>query len=239
MDLLGQVALVTGGGTGIGKAIAKAMIEQGAKVIIIGRKENSLLEAQSELGTNVQTMVCDVTDESQVNKVYENIVKDYGKLNILINNAGMAARGKAYEMSYDMWKKVVDVNLNGAFLCARGAMKIMVPQKSGRIINIGSISGQMGRPENAPYTATKFAIEGLTRAFALDGRDHGVAVSVIHPGNVATNIWKGREEVSEREGLIPLEDLGKLAVTMLTMSPNVNILNSVILPITQPYLGRG
>ena len=226
MDLLGQVALVTGGGTGIGKAIAKAMIEQGAKVIIIGRKENSLLEAQSELGTNVETMVCDVTDESQVNKVYENIVKDYGKLNILINNAGMAARGKAYEMSYDMWKKVVDVNLNGAFLCARGAMKIMVPQKSGRIINIGSISGQMGRPENAPYTATKFAIEGLTRAFALDGRDHGVAVSVIHPGNVATNIWKGREEVSEREGLIPLEDLGKLAVTMLTMSPNVNILNS-------------
>jgi NAD(P)-dependent dehydrogenase (short-subunit alcohol dehydrogenase family) len=239
MDLLGQVALVTGGGTGIGKAIAKAMIEQGAKVIIIGRKENSLLEAQSELGTNVETMVCDVTDESQVNKVYENIVKDYGKLNILINNAGMAARGKAYEMSYDMWKKVVDVNLNGAFLCARGAMKIMVPQKSGRIINIGSISGQMGRPENAPYTATKFAIEGLTRAFALDGRDHGVAVSVIHPGNAATNIWKGREEVSEREGLIPLEDLGKLAVTMLTMSPNVNILNSVILPITQPYLGRG
>jgi NAD(P)-dependent dehydrogenase (short-subunit alcohol dehydrogenase family) len=118
-------------------------------------------------------------------------------------------------------------------------MKIMVNQKSGRIINIGSISGQMGRPENAPYTATKFAIEGLTRAFALDGRDHGIAVSVIHPGNAATNIWKGREEVSEREGLIPLEDLGKLAVTMLTMSPNVNILGSVILPITQPYLGRG
>ena len=101
MDLLGQVALVTGGGTGIGKAIAKAMIEEGAKVIIIGRKENILLEAQSELGTNVQTMVCDVTDESQVNNVYENITKDHGKLNILINNAGMAARGKAYEMSYD------------------------------------------------------------------------------------------------------------------------------------------
>jgi NAD(P)-dependent dehydrogenase (short-subunit alcohol dehydrogenase family) len=174
-----------------------------------------------------------------VDKIYENIMCSHGRLDILINNAGMAARAKSYEMSYDMWKKVVDVNLNGAFLCARGAMKIMVNQKSGRIINIGSISGQMGRPENAPYTATKFAIEGLTRAFALDGRDHGIAVSVIHPGNAATNIWKGREEVSEREGLIPLEDLGKLAVTMLTMSPNVNILGSVILPITQPYLGRG
>ena len=239
MSLSGQVALVTGGGTGIGKAIAQAMLAEGAKIIIVGRKEEVLKEAQTELGSSVEIMVCDVTQETQVDKVYENIMSSHGRLDILINNAGMAARAKSYEMSYDMWKKVVDVNLNGAFLCARGAMKIMVNQKSGRIINIGSISGQMGRPENAPYTATKFAIEGLTRAFALDGRDHGIAVSVIHPGNAATNIWKGREEVSEREGLIPLEDLGKLAVTMLTMSPNVNILGSVILPITQPYLGRG
>ena len=239
MSLSGQVALVTGGGTGIGKAIAQAMLAEGAKIIIVGRKEEVLKEAQTELGSGVEIMVCDVTQETQVDKIYENILSSHGRLDILINNAGMAARAKSYEMSYDMWKKVVDVNLNGAFLCARGAMKIMVNQKSGRIINIGSISGQMGRPENAPYTATKFAIEGLTRAFALDGRDHGIAVSVIHPGNAATNIWKGREEVSEREGLIPLEDLGKLAVTMLTMSPNVNILGSVILPITQPYLGRG
>ncbi|MAU28414.1 MAG: short-chain dehydrogenase [Pelagibacterales bacterium] len=239
MSLSGQVALVTGGGTGIGKAIAQAMLAEGAKIIIVGRKEEVLKEAQTELGSGVEIMVCDVTQETQVDKIYENIMSSHGRLDILINNAGMAARAKSYEMSFDMWKKVVDVNLNGAFLCARGAMKIMVNQKSGRIINIGSISGQMGRPENAPYTATKFAIEGLTRAFALDGRDHGIAVSVIHPGNAATNIWKGREEVSEREGLIPLEDLGKLAVTMLTMSPNVNILGSVILPITQPYLGRG
>ena len=239
MSLSGQVALVTGGGTGIGKAIAQAMHKEGAKIIIVGRKEEILKEAQAELGSDVEMMTCDVTQEDQVKKVYENIMSNHGKIDFLINNAGMAAKAKSYEMSYDLWKKVVDVNLNGAFLCAREAMKIMVNQKSGRIINIGSISGQMSRPENAPYTATKFAIEGLTRALALDGRDHGVAVSVIHPGNAATNIWKGREEISEREGLIPLEDLGKLAVTMLTMSPNVNILGSVILPITQPYLGRG
>ena len=239
MSLSGQVALVTGGGTGIGKAIAQAMHKEGAKIIIVGRKEEILKQAQAELGSDVEMMTCDVTQEEQVKKVYENIMSNHGKIDILINNAGMAAKAKSYEMSYDLWKKVVDVNLNGAFLCAREAMKIMVNQKSGRIINIGSISGQMSRPENAPYTATKFAIEGLTRALALDGRDHGVAVSVIHPGNAATNIWKGREEISEREGLIPLEDLGKLAVTMLTMSPNVNILGSVILPITQPYLGRG
>ena len=240
MSLSDQVALVTGGGTGIGKAIAKAMLAEGAKVIIVGRKEEVLLEAQTELGSGSEIMVCDVTDESQVNKVYETIMSNHGKLNILINNAGIAARGKAYEMSYKMWKKVVDVNLNGAFLCARGAMKIMVNQKSGRIINIGSISGQMGRPLNAPYTSSKFGIEGLTRAFALDGREHGVAVSVIHPGNVATGIIS-KEEIParEKEGFVLLEDLGKLAITMLTMSPNVNILGSVILPITQPYLGRG
>ena len=239
MQLEGKIALVTGGGTGIGKAIAGAILAEGAKVIIIGRTESKLIEAQRELGEGTEIMVCDVTEESQVNKIYETIMTNHGRLDVLINNAGTSFKEKAYELSYASWKKVIDVNLNGAFLCARGAMKIMVNQKSGRIINIGSISGQMGRPENAPYTATKFAVEGLTRAFALDGRDHGVAVSVIHPGNAATNIWKGREEVSEREGLIPLEDLGKLAVTMLTMSPNVNILGSVILPLTQPYLGRG
>ena len=198
MSLSDQVALVTGGGTGIGKAIAKAMLAEGAKVIIVGRKEEVLLKAQTELGSGSEIMVCDITDESQVNKVYETIMSNHGKLNILINNAGMAARGKAYEMSYEMWKKVVDVNLNGAFLCARGAMKIMVNQKSGRIINIGSISGQMGRPLNAPYTSSKFGIEGLTRAFALDGREHGVAVSVIHPGNVATAIIS-KEEIPARE----------------------------------------
>ncbi len=239
MTLDGKVALVTGGGTGIGKAIAKAISDEGGKVVIVGRKEENLKQAQGEIGSNIETMVCDVTQESQVVDVFSSVKETHGKLDILINNAGMAVKAKSHELEYELWKKVIDVNLNGAFLCAKEAMKIMVEQKSGRIINIGSISGQMSRPENAPYTSSKFGLEGLTRAFALDGRDHGVAVSIIHPGNVATNIWKGREEISEREGLIPLEDIGKLAVTMLTMSPNINILGSVILPITQPYLGRG
>tara|TARA_Y100001960_G_C14644145_1_gene812454 strand:- start:357 stop:1076 length:720 start_codon:yes stop_codon:yes gene_type:complete len=239
MDLKDKVALVTGGGTGIGKAIAKAISDEGGKVIIVGRKEENLKQAQEEIGSNIETMKCDVTEESQVVDVYSSIMNNYGKLDVLINNAGMAYKAKSHEMSYESWKKVINVNLNGAFLCAREAMKIMVNQKSGRIINIGSISGQMSREENAPYTASKFGLEGLTRAFALDGREHGVAVSIIHPGNVATNIWKGREEISEREGLIPLEDIGKLAVTMLTVAPNINILGSTILPITQPYLGRG
>jgi len=239
MSLKDKVALVTGGGSGIGKAIAKALLAEGCKVIINGRNEEKLNQAKSELGANVESIVCDVTDEGQVENTFNGIISNYSSLDILINNAGMAAKAKAHELKYETWKKVINVNLNGAFLCAREAMKIMIKQKSGRIINIGSISGQMSRPENAPYTASKFGLEGLTRALALDGREHGIAVSILHPGNVGTDIWKGREEIAEREGLIPLEDIGKLAVTMLSMSPNVNILGSVILPITQPYLGRG
>ena len=239
MSLRDKVALVTGGGSGIGKAIAKALLAEGCKVIINGRNEEKLNQAKSELGANVESIVCDVTDEGQVENTFNVIISNYGSLDILINNAGMAAKAKAHELKYETWKKVINVNLNGAFLCAREAMKSMIKQKSGRIINIGSISGQMSRPENAPYTASKFGLEGLTRALALDGREHGIAVSILHPGNVGTDIWKGREEIAEREGLVPLEDIGKLAVTMLSMSPNVNILGSVILPITQPYLGRG
>ena len=239
MSLRDKVALVTGGGSGIGKAIAKALLAEGCKVIINGRNEEKLNQAKSELGANVESIVCDVTDEGQVENTFNGIISNYGSLDILINNAGMAAKAKAHELKYETWKKVINVNLNGAFLCAREAMKSMIKQKSGRIINIGSISGQMSRPENAPYTASKFGLEGLTRALALDGREHGIAVSILHPGNVGTDIWKGREEIAEREGLVPLEDIGKLAVTMLSMSPNVNILGSVILPITQPYLGRG
>ena len=239
MSLRDKVALVTGGGSGIGKAIAKALLAEGCKVIINGRNEEKLNQAKSELGANVESIVCDVTDEGQVENTFKEIISNYGSLDILINNAGMAAKAKAHELKYETWKKVINVNLNGAFLCAREAMKSMIKQKSGRIINIGSISGQMSRPENAPYTASKFGLEGLTRALALDGREHGIAVSILHPGNVGTDIWKGREEIAEREGLVPLEDIGKLAVTMLSMSPNVNILGSVILPITQPYLGRG
>ena len=239
MSLSDKVALVTGGGSGIGKAIAKALLAEGCKVIINGRNEEKLEQAKTELGSNVESMVCDVTDEGQVENTFSSIISNYDRCDILINNAGMAAKAKDHEMKYETWKKVINVNLNGAFLCAREAMKIMIKQKSGRIINIGSISGQMSRPENAAYTASKFGLEGLTRALALEGRDHGIAVSILHPGNVGTDIWKGREEIAEREGLIPLEDIGKLAITMLSMSPNVNILGSVILPITQPYLGRG
>ena len=239
MKLSNKIAIVTGGGTGIGKAIASKFIEEDATVIIVGRRKEKILQTAEELGNRAVGIQCDVTDEKQVKELFSNTFKTYKKIDFLINNAGRAANFPSHEMSLEMWRKVIDVNLTAVFLCSREFIKVMMPLKEGRIINIGSISAQMSRPNNAPYTASKFGLEGLTRAMALEMRAHGISVSVVHPGNVATDIWKGREEISESEGLIPLEDIASAVLTMVDLSKNVNILNSTILPITQPYLGRG
>ena len=238
-ELDGKVALITGGGSGIGKAIATAFVGAGATVVIAARNKGRLDEAAAELGGNVEAVACDVTDEAQVVALFAGIKERHGQLDILVNNAGKSAPGKTHEMSADTWRGVVDLNLTAPFICAREAFKLMMPRKSGRIINIGSISAQMSRPNAAPYTATKFGLEGLTRSLQLDGREHGIAVGILHPGNVATDIWIGREDISQAEGLIPLEDVGKMALAIASMSDAVTILDTIILPVTQPYVGRG
>jgi NAD(P)-dependent dehydrogenase (short-subunit alcohol dehydrogenase family) len=238
-QLDGKVALITGGGSGIGKAIAAAFAGAGAKVVIAARNKARLDEAAAELGGNVEAVACDVTNESEVEALFAGLAERHGQLDILVNNAGMSAPGKTHEMSADTWRQVVEINLTAPFLCAREAFKLMMLRKSGRIINIGSISAQMSRPNSAPYTSTKFGLEGLTRSLQLDGREHGIAVGILHPGNVATDIWIGREDISQAEGLIPLEDVGKLALAIASMSDAVTILDTIILPVTQPYVGRG
>jgi NAD(P)-dependent dehydrogenase (short-subunit alcohol dehydrogenase family) len=134
---------------------------------------------------------------------------------------------------------VISVNLTGAFLGSKHALKRMIPRKSGRILNLGSISGQMSRPHSSAYTSSKFGLDGLTRSMALDGREHGIAVSVLHPGNVDTDIWKGMREMAELEGMVPLADVAHAALAIVSMEDGVNMLSSVILPVTQPYIGRG
>ena len=235
----GKIALVTGGGSGIGKAIARAFAAAGARVALAGRRRGALEAAAAEIGAAAEAAPCDVTDDAQVESLFAGVAERHGRLDILVNNAGVSAPGPTHEMDPDNWRKVIDVNLTGAFLCARAALRLMIPAKSGRIINIGSISAQMSRAHAAPYTASKFGLEGLTRSLALDAREHGVAVGILHPGNVATDIWRGREEISRREGLIPLAEIGRAAVTMAGMDPAVNMLSATVLPVTQPYLGRG
>jgi NAD(P)-dependent dehydrogenase (short-subunit alcohol dehydrogenase family) len=163
----------------------------------------------------------------------------HGRLDILVNNAGIALGGAPDELDPADWRRVIDINLTGAFLCAAEAFRIMKPQGGGRILNIGSVSSQVPRPNSAPYTASKFGLEGLTRALALDGRPHGIAVSVLHPGNVMTRIWEGRESVAQTEGAIDPDDLAKVALTMVTLPPDINMLHGLILPVSMPFVGRG
>ena len=239
MGVLDQkVVIITGGGSGIGKAIAEAFADEGATCILAARGRERLEEAASKI-PNAVPIVCDVTNDEQVEQLFEQVAATHGPVDILVNNAGMARPCPTHELPPDAFREVLAVNLTGCFLCAQQALKQMIPRRQGRILNIGSISGQMSRPHSVAYTTSKFGLDGFTRSLALDAREHGIGVSVLHPGNVATDIWAGAMEMARAEGLIPLEDMGKAALSIVTMAPEVNVLSSVILPLTQPYLGRG
>ena len=235
----GKVAVITGGGSGIGKAIAKAFADDGARVVIAARGLERLEEAAKEIGGDVTAVQCDVRDEAQIESLFAKTEEVYGPVDILVNNAGLAAPGPTQELDLEAWNSVISVNLTGVFLCSKHALKRMIPRKSGRILNIGSISGQKSRPHAAAYTTSKFGLDGLTRSMALDGREHGIAVSALHPGNVDTDIWRGMSQVLDVEGAVPLEDMGRAALSIVSMDDGVNVLSTIILPVSQPYVGRG
>jgi len=189
-QLDGKIAIITGGGSGIGKGIARAFGGEGATLVLASRNRAQLDSAAGELladGATVRVIPADVTDEAQVIALFEQTIKEYGRVDILVNNSGVFDGGPIEELSLATWRKVLDVNLTGPFLCSREAMKIMKRQGGGRIINIGSISAQMPRENAAPYAVSKHGLVGLTKATALEGRAHGVVVSCLHPGNVESN----------------------------------------------------
>ncbi len=241
-SLENKLAVVTGASKGIGKGIAIALARQGCKLILASRDEekmNAVAAEISAVGGRAQVCVCDITDEASVDALFKLVAEHNQGLDILVNNAGMAISGRIDELSYDSWRQVQDVNVNGMFLCCRGAARLMKPTKKGRIINIGSISGQMPRVKSSPYTTSKFAVAGLTKALALELRAYNIAVCSINPGNVMTDIWEKSPQVPEKEGVMAVDDLAELVVTMASLPDHVNLFESVILPVTQPYLGRG
>ncbi len=241
-SLENKLAVVTGASKGIGRGIAIALAKQGCKVILAARDKQKIDAVAAEIiadGGAAQACVCDITDEAAVDALFACVAEHKQGLDILVNNAGMAVSGRIDELSFDDWRRVQDVNVNGMFLCCRGAARIMKPNKKGRIINIGSISGQMPRVKSSPYTTSKFAVAGLTKALALELRAYNIAVCCINPGNVMTDIWEKTPQVPEKEGVMAVEDLAELVVTMATLPDHVNLFESVILPVTQPYLGRG
>src|SRR5213593_4096597 len=189
-----KVAVVTGAGTGIGKAVALALMREGYAVALAGRREDKLKETESEgRATNGKSLVVptDVSDPAAVKALFAKTKETFGRLDVLFNNAGIGAPAIPMEdLTFEQWTAAVDVNLTGAFLCAQEAIRIMKAQdpRGGRIINNGSISAHAPRPHSAPYTATKHAITGLTKCISLDGRKYDVACGQIDIGNAATDL---------------------------------------------------
>jgi len=241
-QLSGKIAIITGAGTGIGKGIARAFANEGAHLVLASRNAERLEETRAELepkGIKVLVVQTDATNESQVRRMFEATLSEFGRVDILINNAGRFDGGPLEELTLETWQKVLAVNLTAPFLCSREAMRIMKRQGGGRIINIGSISAQMPRMHSVPYTTTKHGLTGLTKAAALEGREFGVIVSCLHPGNVATERRQASQAKQDQEPMMTPDELAAAAVTMAAMPPHVNMLEAIVLPATQAYLGRG
>jgi len=237
-----KIAIVTGASSGIGKSIAIAFAKEGATTVLTARNRKRLGAVAAEIardGGTAHVVAADVTIEAEVTNVFREVKEKFGRLDILINNAGIGEGGPPDEISLDSWQRVVDVNLTGPFVCSREAFKIMKPQHSGRIINIGSVSAKVPRFQSAPYTSTKFGLEGLTRSLALDGREFGIAVSIVQPGNTQSRMWEGKEEIAKKEGVMSADELARVVVTMASLPPDMNVLEAVVLPVSMPFVGRG
>ena len=244
----GRVAIVTGGGSGIGKGIARGLALEGARTVLAARGEKRLNEAEKEiraLGGTSLAIPTDVTSESQVKALFERTMELFQRLDILVNNAGAVDGGPLDELPVETWDKVIAVNLRGPFLCTRSAMQIMKRHGGGRILNIGSISAQRPRFNAGPYATSKFGIWGLTIVTALEGRDHGISACCLHPGNV--DVESTAEEVGavsgipgyEAEPKMQVAEIAEVAVLMACLPPHINMLESIVLPVKQAYLARG
>jgi NAD(P)-dependent dehydrogenase (short-subunit alcohol dehydrogenase family) len=244
------IAVVTGAGSGIGRATATALLEAGWAVALAGRRVEPL-RATAESGRPGGTLVVptDVTDPASVQALFDAVGARFGRLDLLFNNAGVSAlSAPPEELSYETWCGVVDTNLTGAFLCAQGAYRMMMAQdpQGGRIINNGSVSAQAPRPHSVAYTTTKHAITGLTKSLALDGRRHRIACGQIDIGNAATEMTRrmttGILQADGRTAVEPTMDVADVARTVLHMASlplEANIPFVTVMASAMPLLGRG
>lgn len=244
---MAQVAVITGGGGGIGKAAALALSNAGWTVVVAGRTQQSLDETVAELPNPGLAVVCDVSNETQVEHLFETAVSTYGSVDFLFNNAGIAAPAVPVdELAIEHWHNIVNINLTGAFLCARAAFRQMRKQGSGRIVNNGSVSATTPRLFSAPYTSTKHAISGLTKSLALDGRRYGICCGQIDLGNISSSMGDAMAQgVLQADGstleepVIGVKPVCDALVYMAQLPADVNILNINVMANGMPFVGRG
>jgi NADP-dependent 3-hydroxy acid dehydrogenase YdfG len=240
------VSVITGGGSGIGRAAGIAMAKAGHHVVFSGRNTERLNESVDLAGSG-EAVVLDVTDEQAVEAAFADIARRIGRLDVLINSAGAFGTQKPVtETSLQDWTHTMDVNVTGSFLCAKAAMRIMAAQdpRGGRIINIGSVSAQVPRPHAVPYTASKFAITGLTRALVLEGRDCDVAVGQIDVGNAATAMTASfgslrADGTIESEPKIDVRHVASTIAHVAALPTDVSVPFLTIMATRMPLLGRG
>ncbi|MCH9053246.1 MAG: SDR family oxidoreductase [Proteobacteria bacterium] len=247
-----KVAIVTGAGSGIGRQVALALLGEGYSVALAGRRAAPLEETVTEAGaagSRALAVATDVSDPASVRALFATTKEAFGRLDLLFNNAGINAPGIPLEdLSYEQWTAVVDINLTGAFLCTQEAFKLMKGQdpRGGRIINNGSISAHVPRPNSAPYTATKHAITGLTKSTALDGRKYDIACGQIDIGNAATEMTaRMKEGVPQADGSVAVEptmdaaDVGRAVAFMASLPLDSNVQFLTVMATKMPFIGRG
>ncbi|MDR7093867.1 SDR family oxidoreductase [Hydrogenophaga laconesensis] len=247
-----RVALVTGAGSGIGRAVALGLLKDGYHVVLTGRRIeplNDVAEIARAAGQHASAITADVRDEHSVQALFDEIEKRHGRLDVLFNNAGVNAPAVPMdELPVDRWKDVIDTNVTGVYLCARAAFALMRRQQpqGGRIINNGSISAHAPRPFSCPYTASKHAVLGLTKTIALDGREHNIACGQIDIGNALTDLssrmTQGVRQANGSMATEPMMDVQHVAEAVRYMAGlplSTNVLNMTVMATSMPFVGRG
>jgi NAD(P)-dependent dehydrogenase (short-subunit alcohol dehydrogenase family) len=245
----GRIALVTGAGSGIGRAVSLALQSAGYSVVLAGRRRDALEQTAASGGERMLAVPTDVTKPDSVKALFAKTQEAFGRLDVLFNNAGANTPAiPMEELSYEQWMQVVAVNLTGSFLCAQEAIKIMKAQEpmGGRIINNGSISAHVPRPHSAPYTSTKHAITGLTKSISLDGRRHRIACGQIDIGNAATEMTErmtaGVPQANGTTAVEPRMDVRHVADAVLYMASlplDANVQFITVMATNMPFIGRG
>jgi NAD(P)-dependent dehydrogenase (short-subunit alcohol dehydrogenase family) len=252
MAVAEKIAIVTGAGTGVGKAAALALLKEGWSVALAGRRKELLEAVASEgnaLGGRTLAVATDVSDPASIRALFARTRETFGRLDLVFNNAGLGAPPLPLEdLTYEQWRTVVDTNLTGSFICTQEAFKIMKAQtpRGGRIINNGSISAHTPRPNSAPYTSTKHAITGLTKSTALDGRKYDIACGQIDIGNAETPMTQRMKQgvpqpngSIEVEPTMDVESVGRAVAYMASLPLNANVLFLTVMATKMPFVGRG